>query len=152
MSQPKLAVCKRIYIRILYFDSLSRKNYRNVCHMAQILDLIILLIHQSFETIQGLLNVDSLSRENYRNVCHMAKLTVFRWIYISIQYVDSLSRKNYRNACHMAKMLYFFIAYTSIFYSILLLSHENYRNMCHSPNSLFLSTYTSIFQNNSGIV
>ena len=64
VTQPKLAVCKWIYIRILYFDSLSRKNYRNVCHMAQILDLMILLIHQSFETIQGLLNVDSLSREN----------------------------------------------------------------------------------------
>ena len=95
------------------------------------------------------------------NPCHVKptvtcitwpKLAVCRWIYISIQYVDSLSRKNYRNACHMAKMLYFFIAYTSIFYSILLLSHENYRNMCHSPNSLFLSTYTSIFSNHSGIV
>ena len=114
VTWPELAVCRWIYIRILHFDSLSRKNYRNVCHMA--------------------------------------KLAICRLIYFSNQYVDSLSRKNYRNACHMAKMLYFFIAYTSIFYSILLLSHENYRNMCHSPNSLFLSAYTSIFQNNSGIV
>ena len=33
---------------------LSRKNYRNLCHMAVILDLIILLIYQSFKTILGL--------------------------------------------------------------------------------------------------
>ena len=64
VTWPNLAVCRWLYISIQYADSLSRKNYRNMCHMAQILDLIILLIHQSFETIQGLLNVDSLSREN----------------------------------------------------------------------------------------
>ena len=80
---------------------LSHKNYRNVCHTAQILYFLV-LIHQSFETLQGLLNIDSLSRENYRNVCHMANLAVCRWLYISIQYVDSLSRKNYRNVCHTA--------------------------------------------------
>ena len=47
------------------------------------------------------------------NPCHVKtnvtcvtwpKSAVFKWIYISIQYVDSLSRKNYRNVCHMAKI------------------------------------------------
>ena len=86
------------------------------------------------------------------NPCHLKtnvtcvtwpKSAVFKWIYISIQYVDSLSRKNYRNVCHMAKMLYFFNAYTSMFYSILLLSHKNYRNVCHTAQILYFLSHQS---------
>ena len=91
---------------------LSHKNYRNVCHTAQILYFLV-LIHQSFETLQGLLNIDSLSRENYRNVCHMAKI------------------------------LYYFNAYTTIICSIFLLSRTNYRNMCHMPQILDLFIHQS---------
>ena len=132
VTWPKLAVCRWIYINIQYVDSLSRKNYHNVCHMAKKMDF--------FNGYKSIFHSILLSHKNYRNMCHTDKtlcfvsayksifwyqsgivwmltpchgktnvtcvtrpiLAVCRWIYVSIQYVESLSRKNYRNMCHMA--------------------------------------------------
>ena len=69
VTWPKSAVCRWIYISIQYVEFLSRKNYRNVCHVDK-----LAVCRWKYMSIQY---VDSLSCKNYQNVCHTALIPNF---------------------------------------------------------------------------
>ena len=84
VTWPKLAVCRWIYISIQYVESLSRKNYRNMCHMDKLAGC-----RWKYISIQY---VDSLSCKNYRTVCHTALIPIFlKLLIILYSYFLSLS-------------------------------------------------------------